>query len=117
MAAAGYDDDRRLSAGRGAILVRSSWGTRWGDGGYGWLPYGYVSQQLAADFWTFVSPNWLAYGEFSDYLSVDPVIYLLDIRAAGDVHHKRELFFQRQRRQGLEYLAAEFVGAAVGVEV
>jgi C1A family cysteine protease len=62
--AVGYDDQRRLSVGKGALLVRSSWGTRWGESGYGWLPYAYVRERLAADFWTFFSPEWLASGEF-----------------------------------------------------
>ncbi len=32
---------------------RNSWGTGWGDGGYGVLPYKYVTDRdLAADFWT-----------------------------------------------------------------
>ena len=45
--AVGYDDSKN------ALLVRNSWGSKWGMGGYFWLPYGYVSEpNLSADFWT-----------------------------------------------------------------
>jgi len=61
--AVGYDD-RRLSASRGALLIRNSWGAEWGDAGYGWLPYIFVEEQLAVDFWTLLRPDWLKSGEF-----------------------------------------------------
>ena len=63
--AAGYDDQRRVRSDKGALLVANSWGTRWGDRGYGWLPYSYVREGLAADFWTLLKPDWLSSGEFS----------------------------------------------------
>ena len=45
--AVGYDD---ASA---RLLVRNSWGSGWGMGGYFTLPYAYASDaNLAADFWT-----------------------------------------------------------------
>lgn len=59
----GYDD-RRLGATRGALLVRNSWGPTWGEAGYGWLPYRYVEEQLATEFWTLLHPEWLDSGEF-----------------------------------------------------
>ena len=45
----GWDDSME------AFLVRNSWGKAWGEGGYFWMPYDYVtSRQLASDFWTIV---------------------------------------------------------------
>lgn len=42
----GYDDDTQR------FKFRNSWGTGWGDDGYGSLPYEYVlDEDLAADFW------------------------------------------------------------------
>jgi C1A family cysteine protease len=45
--AVGYDH------GAKRIIFRNSWGTGWGDKGYGTLPYDYVTNaNLADDFWT-----------------------------------------------------------------
>jgi C1A family cysteine protease len=60
----GYDDDLRIRSTRGALLIRSSWGTKWGNDGYGWLPYRFVTDQLAADIWTLFRSKWLRSGEF-----------------------------------------------------
>jgi hypothetical protein len=62
--AVGYDDRHGASA-RGALLIRSSWGEGWGDGGYGWLPYRYVEQRLARDFWTLLCARWFDSGELA----------------------------------------------------
>jgi C1A family cysteine protease len=62
--ALGYDDRRRVRSERGALRVRCSWGADWGEDGYGWLPYRYVEEQLAVDFWTLLRPDWLGSGEF-----------------------------------------------------
>jgi C1A family cysteine protease len=60
----GYDDRLRIRSERGALRVRNSWGAGWGDRGYGWLPYRYVTGHLAADFWTVLRPDWLEAGDF-----------------------------------------------------
>ena len=69
--AVGYDDRMRIrntNAGgvetRGALLIRNSWGTGWGDGGYGWLPYDYVLKGLAVDWWSLLKNEWIATGVF-----------------------------------------------------
>jgi len=69
MVAVGYDD-RWLRGSRGALLVRSSWGTGWGEAGYGWLPYAFVEEHLAVDFFTLVHPSWVESGEFDHPLTV-----------------------------------------------
>lgn len=63
LVAVGYDD-QWLSSSRGALLVRNSWGVDWGEQGCGWLPYAYVEERLALDFWTMLRPDWLASGEY-----------------------------------------------------
>lgn len=63
LVAVGYDDTW-LGSTRGALLIRNSWGDNWGDGGYGWLPYAFVEQQLAIDFWTVLRADWLESGEY-----------------------------------------------------
>jgi C1A family cysteine protease len=62
--AVGYDDKLRIRSDKGALLVRNSWGADWGDHGFGWLPYSYVRNRLASDFWTLMKPSWLRSGEF-----------------------------------------------------
>jgi len=57
--AVGYDDSRKIGKEKGALLIRNSWGKDWGEKGYGWLPYGYVEQELADDFWTLVKAEFV----------------------------------------------------------
>lgn len=42
----GYDDSKE------ALIIRNSWGTNWGLNGYFYMPYGYITNGLSADFWT-----------------------------------------------------------------
>jgi C1A family cysteine protease len=43
----GYDDDKQV------FIVRNSWGEDWGDHGYFYMPYAYVTDnKLCDDFWT-----------------------------------------------------------------
>jgi hypothetical protein len=62
--AVGYDD-RRRNASRGALLIRSSWGSAVGEEGYFWLPYDFVRAELATDFWMLLGPTWLRRGDFA----------------------------------------------------
>lgn len=48
----------------GALLIRNSWDTGWGDEGYGWLPYRYVLEGLAVDWWSLLRNEWVDTEEF-----------------------------------------------------
>jgi C1A family cysteine protease len=62
----GYDKNKD----EGAFLIKNSWGTDWGERGYGWLPMKYFVKQenadapLADDIWTIIKQEWLDLGEF-----------------------------------------------------
>jgi C1A family cysteine protease len=45
VAAFGYDDTNQR------LIVRNSWGPKWGQEGYFTLPYGFLEEGLADDFW------------------------------------------------------------------
>jgi C1A family cysteine protease len=71
----GYDDNLTIpnktdnSTTTGAFLIQNSWGTGWGDKGYGWIPYAYFriganGDVLADDVWCLLKVEWLSTGEF-----------------------------------------------------
>lgn len=68
--AVGYDDGKTITNNvdgtktKGALLIRNSWGATWGEAGYGWLPYEYVLQGLATDWWTLISNDWVNTKQF-----------------------------------------------------
>ncbi len=61
----GYDDKLKIknaigeSETTGALMIRNSWGTGWGDQGYGWLPYEYILKGLAVDWWILLKNEWI----------------------------------------------------------
>ena len=66
----GYDDKKKITSRAtgvsttGALLIRNSWGPAWGQLGYGWLPYEYVLQSIALDFWSLIGMDWVDADEF-----------------------------------------------------
>lgn len=52
--AVGYDNSRAR------FLIRNSWGTEWGQDGYGTLPYEYVEKEIAEDFWVLVTAEYVS---------------------------------------------------------
>ncbi len=57
--AVGYDDERMIGPDQGAVLVRNSWSAQWGERGYAWMPYRYIEQKLAVDFWSLIRPDFV----------------------------------------------------------
>jgi len=57
--AVGYDDTRDIGGVQGALQIRNSWGTYWGEAGYGWLPFGYVTKRLSSDYWTIFAQDYI----------------------------------------------------------
>lgn len=50
--AVGYNDDKKV------IIVRNSWGVNWGDNGYFYMPYAFITDKnMCSDFWSIISTN------------------------------------------------------------
>ena len=45
-------------------VIHNSWETGWGVKGYGWLPYDYVLNKLALDFWSLLRMEWVDTKQF-----------------------------------------------------
>jgi C1A family cysteine protease len=64
--AVGYDDAMKIkntnpggAVTTGALLIRNSRGTGWGDHGYGWFLYDYVLKGPTVDWWSLLKNEWI----------------------------------------------------------
>lgn len=62
--AVGYDDDHEIVHPEGertvgAFRFANWWGKKWGDNGFGWLPYDLIHKGVAIDWWTMMTTEWI----------------------------------------------------------
>lgn len=67
----GYDTNKQVpnktggNTTTGAFLIQNSWGTNWGYGGFGWLPFEYLLEDLADDFWSITAAEFMDPDQFA----------------------------------------------------
>lgn len=57
-------NDNDGSSCKGAFLIQNSWGLDFGELGYGYLPYRYLYEGLADDFWSITRAEFVDTGQF-----------------------------------------------------
>jgi C1A family cysteine protease len=78
LVAVGYDDSKR------AFKVRNSWGSTWGEDGYGWLPYEYLLSGDATNWWSMLDAEWIDFGKLGLNVRLDGQLEpLLGIPTSG----------------------------------
>ena len=68
----GYDDEKEIRnalpggpVSTGAFRIQNSWSSKWGDEGFGWVPYEYAAREgVAGDMWSVAGSEWIETGSF-----------------------------------------------------